>query len=147
MADATRASVVIAVTLLTSACSPSLYPLYQDYEITADKHSLQERIEGALVTAGWNSSEGPSPNVIATNERTIRHWGLYSVTVELEIMPVGDNYVRLLVHPYREYAWGTRSKIPFMNVTIRRAVLRDINKAMSAQGLVVLGTGVSRDRE
>ncbi len=129
-----------------SACSPALHPLYRDYKVAPHTDVVEARIERALASSGWHSVPGPAPNVIATNERRVRSWGVYSVVVSLEAVPVGDGYVRLLVHPYRHYIWGTRSKVPFLNSTIRRSVLRDFDAAMAAQELIAAGTGVSRDR-
>ena len=136
-----------AVVLLVSACTPSLYPLYRDYEVQADTGSVEARIEQSLAAAGWYEVPPPADNVIATNERTVRRWGVYDVVVSLEILPLGGGYVRILVHPYRQYLWGTRSKVPYLNGTIRRSVLRDVDAAMAANKLVAVGSGMSRDRE
>ena len=133
--------------LSLSACSPSLYPLYRDYEIQTEDRSIAERIEDALTEAGWESASASAPNAVATQERKVRSWGLYSVVVSLEAVPVGEDYVRLYVHPYRKYFTGNRSKIPFLKSGLRRAVLKDLNEAFQNQGLVALGTGVSRDRQ
>ncbi len=133
--------------LSLSACSPSLYPLYRDYEVETEDRPIAERIEQALLDAGWESVPASAPNAIATQERKVRTWGLYSVVVSLEAVPVGDDYVRLYVHPYRRYFTGNRSKIPFLKSSLRRAVLKDVNEAFQDQGLVALGTGVSRDRQ
>lgn len=133
--------------LSLNACSPSLYPLYRDYEVQTENRSIAERIEDALTEAGWESIPASAPNAIATRERKVRTWGLYSVVVSLEAVPVGEGYVRLYVHPYRKYFTGNRSKIPFLKSSLRRTVLKDLNEAFQNQGLVALGTGVSRDRQ
>jgi len=104
-------------------------------------------VEKALRNSGWILISSTIPDVVTTDSRRVRHWGLYAIVVSLEAVPIGGGHVRLLVHPYREYVWGTRSKIPFLNGTIRRSVLRDVDAAMSAQALTAVGTGVSRDRE
>ena len=133
--------------LSLSACSPSLYPLYRDYEVQTVDQPIAERIEQALTEAGWESIPASAPNAVATQERKVRTWGLYSVVVSLEAVPVGEGYVRLYLHPYRQYFTGNRSKIPFLKSSLRRSVLKDINEAFESQGLVALGTGVSRDRQ
>ncbi len=139
---------VLAVALLVSACSPSLYPLYRDYAVKqhAASDSLEMRLENALAQAGWVIVPGVTSNVVATSEREIRDWVLYKVVVSIEAIPVGGGYVRLLVHPYRKYLWGTRSKVVFMTSSVRSAVLKDLDAAMADERLMAAGTGVSRDR-
>ena len=142
-----RTVIFAAALLLLSACSPSLYPLYRDYSVAPHDAVLETRIERALASAGWARVPGAAPNVVATNERRIRQWGVYAVVVSLEVIPVGGDHVRVLIHPYRQYVWGTRSKIAFLNVTVRRSIIRDFDAAMASQELIAMGTGVSRDRE
>ncbi len=136
-----------AALLFLSACSPSLYPLYRDYSVEPHAEAVETRIQNALASSGWVRVPAAAPNVIATNERRVRHWGVYSIEVSLEAIPIGGGHVRLLVHPYRKYVWGTRSKVAFLNGTIRRSILRDFDSAMAAQELIAVGTGVSRDRK
>ena len=132
---------------LLAGCSPSLYPLYRDYRIEPHDDLVDTRIESALASAGWTLTPGPAPNVIATNQREIRNWGLYKTVVYMEAVEIGGGYVRILVHPYRHYLWGRRSKIAFLNGSIRRAVIRDFDDAMARQAMVAVGSGVSRDRD
>ena len=133
--------------LSLSACAPSLSPLYRDYEIQAEDQPLTERIEEALTEAGWRHTPASTPNVIATQERKVRTWGLYSVVVSLEAVPVGETYVRLYLHPYRKYFTGNRSKIPYLNKGLQRTLLKDLNDALATRGLVALGTSLERDRQ
>ena len=133
--------------LSLSACAPSLSPLYRDYEVQAEDQPITERIEEALAEAGWESKPSSAPNAIATQERKVRSWGLYSVVVSLEAVPVGGGYVRLYLHPYRKYFTGNRGKIPYLNTTLRRSVLRDLNEAFQTRGLVAIGTSLERDRQ
>ena len=130
-----------------SACSPSLSPLYRDYEVQTVDRPTAERIEEALAEAGWQSIPASAPNAIATQERKVRQWGLYSVVVSLEAVPVGEDYVRLYLHPYRKYFTGNRSKIPYLKKSLRRALLKDLNAAFETQGLVAIGSGIDRDRQ
>lgn len=133
--------------LILTACSPNLAPLYQDYEVTASNEAapLQERIAAALSEAGWTPSEAPTANVIGTETRTLSNWGLYSVEVDLEVTPIGTDHVRILVHPYRKYFTGARSKIPFMRSSLRRQVLKDLEQAFVSQGLTLQGDSLERD--
>ena len=135
------------LTLSLSACAPSLSPLYRDYEIQTLDQPIAERIEAALTEAGWQSTPSSAPNAIATQERKVRSWGLYSVVVSLEAVPVGESYVRLYLHPYRKYFTGNRSKIPYLKKSLQRTLLKDLNETFKTHGLVAVGTGLERDRQ
>jgi len=137
---------LVALFWVLPACTPSLHPLYQDYEVKPHSASTQERLQKALIDSGWTLKSSTIPGIVTTDNRQVRQWGLYAIVVSLEAVPIGGGHVRLLLHPYREYVWGTRSKIPFLNGSIRRSVLRDLDAAMSAQALTAVGTGISRDR-
>ncbi len=140
------ACVVFLLALALGACAPSLSPLYRDYEVAPAEPPIVQRIEAALAEAGWQTAPASAPNAVATEERKMSSWGLYTVVVSLEVVPVGDAYVRLYVHPYRKYFTGGRGKIPYLNKTLQRAVLRDLNAAFEKQGLRAVGTSVERDR-
>lgn len=132
--------------LLIAGCSPALYPLYRDYEHDSGFPDLLPSIEEALVEAGWELIPPPAPNVVATADRQIRDWIIYRVAVQVEAVPVGSRHVRLFVHPYRIYATGSRSKIPFLKRSIRRRVIHDIDRVFESRNLVAVGTDMSRDR-
>lgn len=132
--------------LLIAGCSPTLYPLYRDYEHDSEYSVLLPRIEEALVEAGWELIPPPAPNTVATADRQIRDWIIYRVVVQVEAVPVGSRHVRLFVHPYRIYATGSRSKIPFLKRSIRRRVIHDIDRVFESHNLVAVGTDISRDR-
>ena len=133
--------------LSVNACAPSLSPLYRDYEVQSAEQPIADRIEAALAEAGWPLTPASAPNVLATEERKIRSWGLYSVVVSLEAVSVGEDYVRLYLHPYRKYFTGSRGKIPYLKKGLQRALLKDLNEAFYNQGLVAVGTDLERDRE
>ena len=139
--------------LFLSGCSPKLSPLYRDYAVnpveegTSNGESIFERMEKGLESAGWTPIEGVTPNVLATEMRRFREWGLYSVEVELEVAPIGGDYVRLLIHPYRIYFTGAKSKVPYLRGSLARSVLKDLHAAFDEQGLTFIGTAQSRDRE
>ncbi|HEX7072199.1 MAG TPA: hypothetical protein VF190_15410 [Rhodothermales bacterium] len=121
-----------------SACAPSLTPLYRDFEMPADSMTTAEVIpilEAALTDAGWDIAEPTTPNVVATQRKTLSEWGLYRVEAYLEAAPLGGNYVRLFVHPQRRFITGGRSKIPFLVPSLRRSILPDINEAFQKHGL------------
>lgn len=158
----TRCVALIAILLLISGCSPRLSPLYRDYEVKADDAQAEaeaeaasmpddhadvmDRIRAGLDAAGWNVSEAVTPNVIAADSRKFREWGIYSIEVDLEVAPVGGNYVRLFVHPYRIYFTGAKRKIPYLRGSLARSVLKDLHEAFAEQGLEHIGTAQTRDR-
>jgi len=134
--------------LCTSACAPSLSPLYRDYAVADTVQVTDARIENALEESGWTlASSDTLPHTVVTNHRTIRNWGLYRVKASLEVVPLGPEHVRVLIHPYRHYFTGSRSKIPFMRRSLQRSILPDLNEALAAQGLQVAGTSLKRDRQ
>ncbi len=128
------------------ACSPSLYPLYRDYEVEQHTAPVRQRLERALEEAGWELVDHGAANAVAAAPRRLRNWGLYSIMVSIEAVPVGAAHVRLFVHPYRHYITGGRSKIPYLKGSIRRRVMAELDRTLEVQGLAAIGTGVSRDR-
>jgi len=129
-----------------SACAPRLAPLYRDYALASADSTVDTRIRAALADAGWTVVPSPVPNLIATEERTTSHWGLYQVRVALEVSRVGDEHVRVFVHPYRRYVTGGRSKIPFLKGRLRAQALGDVTEALRERGIHVVGTPFERDR-
>ena len=122
-----------------------MHPLYVDYEVGAYNTPVLQRLEHAFIDAGWSIADKELPNTVSTEVRQFQSWGLYNVMVYIEAVPVGSQYVRLFIHPYRYYFTGARSKIPYLKGGIRRAVLRDLEKALTNQNLVAVGTDLSRD--
>ncbi|HMB90898.1 MAG TPA: hypothetical protein VKP65_08630 [Rhodothermales bacterium] len=140
--------ILIGLCLSMAACAPSLSPLYRDYEAQTDSSSaapIDERIETALTDAGWHLKSAAAPNAFATEERKLSSWGLYSVVASVEVVPLGTEYVRLYIHPYRKYITGGRGKIPYLNKSLQRSVLKDLTRAFEQQGLQAIGTGEKRD--
>lgn len=143
------AVLVLLFTLVLTACTPSLSPLYRDYEVLESdtlERDVYERIYEALQEAGWTPAEASAENVVATESKTIRNWGLYKIVVSLEVVPVGDEHLRIFIHPYRQYITGGRSKIPYLASNLRTIVLPDLNKAFEHQGFELAGMPY-RDQE
>ncbi len=138
----------IALALVLSACSPTLSPLYRDYDrqqATSASNSFEGSVTRAVETAGWTIAETDLPAVVVTQPRTFKRWGLYRVDVWLEIAPLSDEHVRVLAHPYRIYVTGARSKIPYFRRSLQRAILRDLNSAFAREGIVALGAVAEED--
>lgn len=139
--------VLSSAMLALSACSPSLSPLYRDYERPGEGVPIEERVIAALSEAGWQTVDADVPNAITTEARTLSRWGIYRVTAELEVTPLGQNHVRVFVHPYRHFITGGKGKIPYVTPRLRSKLLGPLNEAFKSQGLTVVGTPVERDEE
>ncbi len=138
-------ALVLSTALIGSACSPSLSPLYRDYEVPEEGAPIEQRVTTALADAGWDTVQVDVPNAITTEEKILSHWGLYKVTATLEVTPLGANHVRVFVHPYRRYLTGSKGKIPYLTPRLRSKFLTSLNAAFREQGLTVVGTPVERD--
>ena len=139
----------LAGILLTgfTGCAPSISPLYRDYNVQSNGQDVRHRIREAIAQTRWQVVETDTPHVIATDTVTIRRWGLYSIEVALEVAPVGDDYVRVFVHPYRHYFTGTRRKMPYFKRRLRRTILPELQEAFEAQGLIAIGSSQERDKK
>ena len=145
-----RLAPILLLSLVVTACAPSISALYRDYayedETEPGPSKEQSALRDALEAAGWTVIPGPSNNVLATEPRTFRRWGIYRTEVELEVAPVAGPYVRVLVHPYRHFFTGGRSKIPYLRGGLARAVLGPLTVALDDVGLAYYGTAQQRDR-
>ncbi len=155
MAEMTRRKVfesllfLSIVTLFVSGCSPRISPLYRDYRITnqiTSELDVHSRIALALEEAGWSVIDGVTSNIVATESRTFRKYGVYSMEVELEVSPVGDEHVRVFIHPYRRYFTGSRGKMPYLKRGLANSILESLEEPFLEQGLEFAGTAQSRDR-
>lgn len=142
-----RVGVAATVLLVVAGCAPSISPLYRDYDVGSNGNDVRERIHDALAATRWDVVETDTPHVISTDTVTIRRWGLYSVEVALEVAPIGDNYVRVFIHPYRHYFTGTRRKMPYFKKRLRRTILPKLQEAFEAQGLIAIGSSRERDKK
>lgn len=141
---------ILALAVVAASCAPAISPLYRDYAYDGHDEPAaaveQSGLRDALMAAGWTVIPGPSGNVLATEPRTYRRWGLYRTEVELEVAPVAGPYVRVLIHPYRRFFTGGRSKIPYLKRGLARAVLGPLTDALGEAGLIYVGTAEQRDR-
>lgn len=124
---------------LTQGCSPNLGPLYRDYEVEAMDADIYDRILAALDVAGWDTTTASAPNAIETKGRILNRWGLYRTVASLEIIPIGDQYVRVLIHPYRHNFLKMRSKLPYLPSNMERRIVPPLTSALEAQGLYIPG--------
>ena len=122
-----------------AGCSPSLSPLFRDYEVNEAEEVIGTRVERALTKAGWELTEASAPNAIRTIDRTLNRRLIYKTVVALEVVPIEDRFVRVFIHPYRDNLIGGKSKIPYLPSNIRRRVVPDITEALAREGLYAVG--------
>ncbi|MEM6337467.1 MAG: hypothetical protein AAF752_12935 [Bacteroidota bacterium] len=146
-----------------SGCANSLTPLYRDFEVrpvetsmaegdaaepsAIERPELEARVERALGAAGWAITEGPADNVVSTESRQMQNYGIYSIRISLDVLPMAGNHVRVLVHPYRHYFTGSRSKLPYLKRGLGRSFLPELERAFADEGIVLRGTQVERDED
>jgi hypothetical protein len=135
-------TLLLVVVLLLFGCAPSMDPLYRDFErsdaLPTDRTADRTVFEAALREAGWTPLPLEAGPAVATAPRTHARWGIYNVVVTLEVLPLGHNHVRVLIHPYREYAWGTRSKLPYLTAPLRRRFIPQLERAFETHGLTMI---------
>ncbi len=155
MAEMTRRQVLrsllslLVVALFASGCTPRLSPLYRDYRITdqgSNELGMHSRITLALEEAGWSVIDGVTSNIVATESRKFRSYGIYSMEVALEVSPIGKEHVRVFIHPYRHYFTGSRGKMPYLKRGLAKSVMNTLEEPFAAQGLQFAGTAQSRDK-
>ena len=106
---------------------------------------VRQRIVAALHEAGWDTTSTDLPHAIATRERTVQRWGLYSIVVHLEVTPLGRDHVRMYAHPFRKYVFGKASKLSYLTRPIRSRFLPELEEAFAKHGLQPVGTPFERD--
>ena len=77
----------------------------------------------------------------------IAEWGLYDVRVSIDVIPINQKFVRVYVHPYRQYFYGSRSKMSYMNRRVREYVFPDLAEAFESRGIVPLGAPQGSESE
>lgn len=135
-------------------CSPTITPLYRDFEVQADgserasfsDESILERVRAGLEEAEWPVSEGVTENTVETQARTYRRWGIYNVQVHLEVVPIGGEYVRVMVHPYRVFFTDRSRQIGYLRGSLARSIMNDIQDPFEDQGLKFAGFAQARDQ-
>ncbi|MFT4604203.1 MAG: hypothetical protein ACI9W4_000931 [Rhodothermales bacterium] len=139
---------LVVLMVAATGCAPALSPLYRDYRVETDSgNDVYARIERALVASEWTVTDGLTDNVVATEPRTFRSWGLYTVEIELEVVPLAGNHVRVLVHPYRHFYQGTRRKVPYLRKSWARSAIKGLTEELESEGLAYEGTAMQRVRD
>ena len=128
------------VVISIAGCSPSLSPLFRDYEIDNPVDTVEERIRRALEADDWELAETNIPNVVKTTDRVLNRRLIYKTVISLEVVPIEGEYVRVFIHPYRDNLIGGKSKIPYLPANIRRQVIPSITQAFEEEGLYTIGS-------
>jgi hypothetical protein len=127
--------------MLSAGCAPSVTPLYRDFEPMAgeglaEQDRLLEQLAVVAREAGWELAPSEASNVVTTTRRTISRGVLSKTTVSLDLIPLGGRHVRVLFHPRKEYVTGERTKVAYLDGSLRRRLLPPLHEALEEGGLV-----------
>lgn len=144
----------MAFLLFVTGCAPTMTPLYRDFEIQTDagetmslsEEDILEKIRAGFAEAEWEVAEGVTESTIETEPRTYRRWGIYDVQVHLEVVPVGGQHVRVMVHPYRVFFNDRSRQIGYLRGSLARSIMNDIEEPFEEQGLEFAGFAQARDK-
>lgn len=140
-----RIAILLVTSLSTIGCGHALSPLFKDYRIDDEStrgQDIGDLLERAVEDAGWEIDKPDAPNVVSTKEETVAHWGLYKLVVSLDVVPINGTHVRVFVHPYRVYVWGSRSKMFYMGRRVRNFVVPGLTDALTDVGVITLDVEV-----
>jgi hypothetical protein len=130
----------LAAALVLAACTPPTAPLFHDFRqpgTAVAPDSLLALVGYALEDAGWSVASMES-GVVRTEERVMRRWGLYRITVSLEAMPMGERHVRVFIHPFRRFATGGQSKLFALDAGLRQSLLPPLDEAFASRGFATV---------
>lgn len=108
---------------------------------------ILEDVASVLEASGWVLRDADVVEAVATQPRKFANWLFYSVHAELEVVVIGDRYVRLFVHPWRHYWWGSWGRIPYLKTGLAVAVFESVDEAFQEAGYEFIGNAPMRDRE
>lgn len=125
--------------LLAAGCTPNLSLLYVDYEIDGDVSTVESRVAEAFEEAGWDVVEAEAPNAVQTDTRTFNRRILYKTIAYMEAIPIGDEFLRVFIHPFRHPFIGGRNKIPYLSNQLKRKVYPGLTEALEKRDLYLHG--------
>jgi hypothetical protein len=131
-----RLAALLLVGLLPlGGCAPTLAPPYLDYAASdTEAANRDESLKNSLTQAGWQVDMEAATGLLTTLPRTISHAGIYRTVVYLEVLPLASDRVRVLIHPYRVYFDGARSKLGYLPSGVKREIETPLLEAMRANG-------------
>lgn len=141
------ARLALLLALLVAGCAPRLSPPYRDYEVRTAPSALADRLAEAVVEAGWTPVASLDPAIVTTAPRRVADGFLSRTDAALDLVPLDGGYVRVYVRAERRSFLGGRSKVYALDGDLRQSVLGPLSEALSARGLVALGTPRERDED
>jgi len=113
----------------------------------ATEYEMLNQVRQVLEDSGWILRPADVENAVATEPRKFANWLFYSVHAELEVVVIGGKYVRLFIHPWRRYMWGSWGRIPYLKSGLAIAVFESVDSAFQDAGYEFIGNAQMRDRE
>lgn len=140
---------LLVLICVASGCTPKITALYRDFEHPtdpADREAVLRESTLALEAAGWPIAPSPQEGTLRTERKTVQHRLIYRVQAWVEVIPVGERHVRVLLHPYRVYPFGFETKMGYMTGALERRLVAPLREAFEERGLEYQGTARLRDR-
>ena len=125
--------------LLLAGCTPNLSLLYVDYEIGGDASTVEARVAEAFEEAGWEVVEAEAPDAVQTGTRTFQRRILYKTIAYMEAIPIGDDFLRVFIHPFRHPFIGGRNKIPYLSSPLKRQIYPGLTEALEKREVYIHG--------
>jgi hypothetical protein len=140
MRTANILTLALATILLSAAlvgCTPSVSPLFRDFEVraAADDPGL---IREALEAAGWSIAPDTTSSYLRTLPRRFNERGIAASEVELEIVPMARQHVRVFIYAQRVYFFGHRGTLPYLSSGLRDRFVPQLSQAFGERGMVLV---------
>jgi hypothetical protein len=125
---------VLVVAGFLSGCSPSISPLFRDFEASS-VGTGQDPIREALESAGWSISQDTTDTYLRTMPRRFNNRGFVASEVYLEVVPMARQHFRIFIYAERLYFFGHRGRIPYLPASLRDAVVPPLAAAFAMHGM------------
>lgn len=144
-----RSLVLFLVLAACAGCATTASPPYRDFRPAGpDAPQVSTSLlREAAVEAGWATADSPNPAVVSTRERQVAQGALSTTHAALDLVPLGQGFVRVYVRAERRSIFGSRGKVYALDPALRRAILRPISEALAARGLDALDAPRDRDED
>jgi len=123
---------LIALLFLSAGCSPSISPLFRDFEVGSGG---QDAVQEALEAAGWSLDRESDRRYMTTLPRRFNNRGLMFSEVKLEVVPMAGEHVRVFFHAERVYFFGHRGDLPYLSSGLRDSIVPVLAEAFSERGM------------
>jgi hypothetical protein len=139
-----RIALYLLPLILLAGCSPSITPLFRDFEVAAGEPAEPSEIAAALSAAGWTLVSEENAPAIRTEPRAFRKRLISHTEARLEAIPMGGQYVRVLIRADRVYVTGHRGPLGYLPEGVRREIVPPLRAAFAEHGMVLVPTTVER---